>query len=85
MQVNKHHTSDCTDFVLVKERVAYYNNKHSGIDETNIIQVVIAVKGETLPPIDSADGDWHFSSTESPQNDQIFEYLGKLKNKAKSS
>jgi hypothetical protein len=32
MQVNKHHTSDCTDFVLVLERVAYYDHGHSRID-----------------------------------------------------
>jgi hypothetical protein len=31
MQVNKHHTSDCTDFVLVWERVAYYDHRHRGI------------------------------------------------------
>jgi hypothetical protein len=37
MQVSKHHTSDCTNFVLVQERVAYYNYRHSGIDETNIL------------------------------------------------
>jgi hypothetical protein len=49
MQVNKHHTSDCTDFVLAEERVAYYDHRHSGIDETNILQVVKAVEGETLP------------------------------------
>jgi hypothetical protein len=47
MQVKKHHTSDCTDFVLVYERVAYYDHRHSGIDETNILQVVKAVEGET--------------------------------------
>jgi hypothetical protein len=40
MQVNKHHTSDCTDFVLVYERVAYYDHRHSEIDETNILQVI---------------------------------------------
>ncbi len=47
MQVNKHHTSDCTDFVLVKERVAYYEHRHSVIDKNNILQEVIAVEGET--------------------------------------
>ncbi len=40
MQVNKHHTSDCTDFVLVQEQVAYYNHRHSRINETNILQAV---------------------------------------------
>jgi hypothetical protein len=64
--------------------VAYYDHRYSGIDETNILQEVIAVEGETLPPIDSVDGDWHFSSTESPQNDRNFEYIGELKNNAKS-
>ncbi len=43
MQVNKHHTSDCTDFVLVWEREAYYDHRHSRIDKTNILQEVIAV------------------------------------------
>jgi hypothetical protein len=47
MQVNKHHTSDCTDFVLVKERVAYYDHRHSKIDEANILQVVRAVEVKT--------------------------------------
>jgi hypothetical protein len=28
MQVNKHHTSDCTVFVLVLERMAYYDHRH---------------------------------------------------------
>jgi hypothetical protein len=37
--------------------VAYYDHRYSGIDETNILQEVIAVEGETLPPIDSVDGD----------------------------
>jgi hypothetical protein len=27
--------------------VAYYDQRHSGIDKTNILQVVIAVEGET--------------------------------------
>ncbi len=27
-QVNKHHTADCTVFVLVQERVAYYHHRH---------------------------------------------------------
>jgi hypothetical protein len=48
MQVNKHHTSDCTDFVLVQERRTYYDHRHSGIDETNILQEVIAVEGKTV-------------------------------------
>jgi hypothetical protein len=48
MQVNKHHTADCTDFFLVQERRTYYDHRHSGIDnETNILQEVIAVEGET--------------------------------------
>jgi hypothetical protein len=47
MQVNKHHTADCTDFVLVKERRTYYDHRHSGLDETNILQEDIAVEGET--------------------------------------
>ncbi len=54
MQVNKHHTSDCTDFVLVKEQVAYYDHRHSGIDETNIHQVVKAVEGETVRSVSSS-------------------------------
>jgi hypothetical protein len=28
--------------------VAYYDHRHSGIDETNILQVVKAVEGETI-------------------------------------
>ncbi len=28
--------------------MAYYDHRHSGIDETNILQVVKAVEGETL-------------------------------------
>jgi hypothetical protein len=52
MQVDKHHTSDCTDFVLVLEREAYYDHRHSGIHETNILQVVIAVEGKTLKPLE---------------------------------
>jgi hypothetical protein len=48
MQVNKHHTSECTDFVLVEERVAYYNHRHSGICETNILQVIKQGEGETI-------------------------------------
>ncbi len=48
MQVNKHHTSDCTDFVLVQEQVAYYEQRHSGIYETSIFQVVKQAEGETL-------------------------------------
>jgi hypothetical protein len=51
MQVNKYHTSDCTDFVLVEKRVAYYDHKHSGIDKTNILQVVKAVEGKTPTPL----------------------------------
>jgi hypothetical protein len=47
MHVNKHHTSDCTDFVLVLEQAAYYDHRHSRIDEINILQVVKAVEGET--------------------------------------
>ncbi len=43
-----HHTADCTDFVLVYEREAYYDHRHSGIDETNILQVYIAAEGETV-------------------------------------
>jgi hypothetical protein len=45
MQVSNHHTSDCTDFVLVWERAAFYEHKPSGIDETNILQVTIAAEG----------------------------------------
>jgi hypothetical protein len=48
MQVNKHHTSDCTDLVSVYERVAYFDHRHSGIDEINILQEVISVEGETV-------------------------------------
>ncbi len=42
---NKHHTSDCSDFVLVWERVAYYSHRHSRIYGTHIIQVVKASRG----------------------------------------
>jgi hypothetical protein len=48
MQVNKHHTSDCTDFVLVWEREAYYEHRHSRIYKTNILQVVKHAEGETI-------------------------------------
>jgi hypothetical protein len=48
MRVNKHPTADCTDFVLVQERRTYYDHRHSGIDETNILQRVISVEGETI-------------------------------------
>ncbi len=34
MRVNKHHTADCTDFVLVWEKRTYYDHRDSGIDET---------------------------------------------------
>jgi hypothetical protein len=51
MQVNKHHTSDCTDFVLALEWVAYYDHRHSRIDETIILQVVKAVEGETITTV----------------------------------
>jgi hypothetical protein len=47
MQVNKHHTSDCTIFVLVEERVAYYDHRHRH-SITNILQVVKQVEGKTL-------------------------------------
>jgi hypothetical protein len=47
MRVNKHPTLECTDFVLVWERRTYYDHRRSGIDETNILLEVIAVKGET--------------------------------------
>jgi hypothetical protein len=40
MQVNKHLTSDCIVFVLVYERAAYYDHRHRGIYETNILQAV---------------------------------------------
>ncbi len=36
IQVNKHHTADSTDFVLVEERRTFYHHRYSGIDETNI-------------------------------------------------
>jgi hypothetical protein len=48
MQVNKHHTSDSTVFVLVQERVAYYDHRHSGIYKTNILQVIKQAEGETV-------------------------------------
>ncbi len=44
-RVNKHHTADSTDFVLVQERRTYYHHRHSGKEETNILQVDIAVEG----------------------------------------
>jgi hypothetical protein len=47
MQVNKHHTSDCTVFVLLKEWVAYYDHRHRGIYETNILRTVKQAEGET--------------------------------------
>jgi hypothetical protein len=48
MQVNKHHTSDCTVFVLVLERVAYYDHRHRGIYETSFLQAVKQAEGKTL-------------------------------------
>jgi hypothetical protein len=33
---NKHHTSACTDFVLVLERMAFYDHRNSRIYRTNI-------------------------------------------------
>jgi hypothetical protein len=42
-------------FVLVQERVAYYDHRHSGIDETNILQVVKAVEGETIQLLFSSE------------------------------
>jgi hypothetical protein len=48
MQVNEHHTSDCTVFVLVLEGVAYYDHRHRGIYEINILQVVKQAEGKTL-------------------------------------
>jgi hypothetical protein len=44
---NKHHASDCTIFVLVEELVAYYDHRHKGIYETNILQAVKQAKGKT--------------------------------------
>ncbi len=44
---NIHHASDCTVFVLVQERVAYYDHRHRGISETNILQDVKLAEGET--------------------------------------
>ncbi len=54
IRVNKHHTADFTNFVLVQERRTYYDHRHSGIDETNILQENIAVEGETSRA-------WYFS------------------------
>ncbi len=48
MIVNKHHTSDCINFVLVQDASGYYDHRHSGIDETNILQEVKAVECETI-------------------------------------
>ncbi len=48
MQVNKHHTSDFTVFVLVWERVAYYDHRHRGMYKTNIFQAVKQAEGETV-------------------------------------
>ncbi len=45
---NKHHTSDCTDFVLVQERVAYDDHRHSRIYGTNILQVIKASRGRDI-------------------------------------
>ncbi len=47
MQVNKHHISDCTIFVLVYAWAAYYNHRHRGIYKTNILQAVQQAEGET--------------------------------------
>ncbi len=47
IRINKHHTADSTDFVLVQERRTYCDHRHSGINETNILQVDTAVEGET--------------------------------------
>jgi hypothetical protein len=41
---NKYHTSD---FVLVQERVAYYDHRHSGIYGTNILQALKQAESET--------------------------------------
>ncbi len=39
-RVNKHHTADSTDFVLVLEaKDLFYHHRHSGIDETNILHI----------------------------------------------
>ncbi len=56
MKVNKHHTSDCTDFVLVQEWAAYYDHRHSRIYETNILQVVKQAEGKTLDILKTAFG-----------------------------
>jgi hypothetical protein len=48
IRVNKRHTADSTDFVLVKEHRTYYHHSHCGIDGTNILQVDIALEGETF-------------------------------------
>ncbi len=42
ISINEHHTADSTDFVLVWERRTYYDHRHCGIDETNILQVAVA-------------------------------------------
>jgi hypothetical protein len=47
IRVNKHHTADSTDFVLVWERRTYYHHGHCGIDGTNILHIDIAAEGET--------------------------------------
>ncbi len=52
--------------------MAYYNHRHSGIDETNILQVVIAVEGETgtlLFPMYTADGT--ISAAENVNHQQL--------------
>jgi hypothetical protein len=48
---NKHHTSDCTIFVLVYCTVGasglYYDHRHRRIYETNILQAIKHAQGET--------------------------------------
>jgi hypothetical protein len=42
--------------------VAYYDHRHSGIDETNIFQVIKAVEGETSTVAIALPFKWFLSS-----------------------
>ncbi len=48
IQVNKHHTADSTDFVLVQERRTYNHHRRSRIDKTNISTQQIVAESETV-------------------------------------
>ncbi len=45
VRVDKHHTADSTNFVLVLEQRTNYHHRHCGIDETNILHLDTAGRG----------------------------------------